>query len=258
MALRRLDRAVRALALPWDPAERPAVTAADLAGLPEPAQRYLRAMGVPGRPRPRSFRVRLRARFRVRRTGGRLPCVAWQYNLADPVARVFVMRLRVAGVVPMLGMDTYVGGHGRMRGTLLGLVPVADGRGPEFDLGELATWVDDACLLAPAMLLTPAATWSPVDDSSFDVTVVDSGLTVTVRLTVDQLGRLVDVSTTDRYLALPSGPVRARWTTPVDGWECVAGHLLPTRARAVWHLDDGDFCYVDGRFEQLQLDVRPR
>jgi hypothetical protein len=255
--VRRLERAVRPLALPWDAGERPAVTAADLAGLPEPAQRYLRAMDVPGRPRPRSLRVRMRARFRLRRTGSWLPCDAWQYNLAEPVARVFVMRLRVAGVVPMLGTDTYVGGHGRMRGTLLGLVPVVDGQGPEFDLGELATWVDDACLLAPAMLLTPAATWRPVDDSSFDVSVIDSGRTVTVRLTVDELGRLVDVATTDRFCALPSGPVRARWTTPVDGWECVGGRMVPTRARAVWHLDDGDWCYVDGRFEGLRFDVPP-
>ncbi|WP_345381892.1 hypothetical protein [Pseudonocardia yuanmonensis] len=36
--------------------------------------------------------------------------------------------------------------------------------------------------------------------------------------------------------------------------------MLPTRARAVWHLDDGDHCYVDGRFEpdSLRFDVPPR
>ncbi|GAA4696133.1 hypothetical protein GCM10023215_37650 [Pseudonocardia yuanmonensis] len=206
----RLDAAVAAPALPWDPAERPVVTEEELAALPVPAQRHLRAMRVVGRPRPRAFRVRLRGRFRLRRTGNWLPCEAWQYTLADPVTRVFAMQLRVGGVIPMLGTDTYAAGRGRMRGTLLGLVPVVDGRGPEFDLGELATWVDDACLLAPAMLLTPAATWRPVDDSSFDVVVTDSGLAVTVRLTVDARGLPTDVSTTDRFCALPSGPVRAR------------------------------------------------
>jgi hypothetical protein len=52
------------------------------------------------------------------------------------VARVFLMRIDVAGYVPMFGADTYVAGRGRMRGRFLGLVPVADGSGPEFS----ASW----------------------------------------------------------------------------------------------------------------------
>ena len=40
----------------------------------------------------------------------------------------------------------------------LGLVTVADGAGPEFDIGELSTWLDDAVLLTPGMLLHPRTT----------------------------------------------------------------------------------------------------
>jgi hypothetical protein len=45
-----------------------------------------------------------------------------------------------------------------MHGKLLGLVTVADGEGREFDLGELVTYVNDAAMLAPSMLLTASAT----------------------------------------------------------------------------------------------------
>ena len=62
--LARLMREVSALGLPPHPGSEPAVTEADLAGKPEPAQRYLRYMGVLGRPRDRSFRIGLRGRFR--------------------------------------------------------------------------------------------------------------------------------------------------------------------------------------------------
>ena len=45
------------------------------------------------------------------------------------VARVFVLRVRFARVVPMSGKDTYLHGYGRMLGKLAGLITVADGKG---------------------------------------------------------------------------------------------------------------------------------
>lgn len=41
-----------------------------------------------------------------------------------------------------------------MRGKLLNVVAVPDGHGPKFDIGELATWLNDAVLVAPSMLLS--------------------------------------------------------------------------------------------------------
>ena len=79
-----------------------------------------------------------------------------------------------AGVLPMFGVDLYQAGHGRMRGKLLGMITVADGSGAEFDLGELTTYVNDALMLAPSMLLTPAITWRAVDDDSFDVSMSEA------------------------------------------------------------------------------------
>ena len=174
---------------------------------------------------------------------------AWQYNSGPAVARVFTMRIDVAGVLPMFGADTYIAGRGSMRGKVLGLVPVADGSGPEFDLGELVTWLDDAVLLAPSMLLVPAVTWVAVDDDSFDVVLTDHGTTVTGRVSVDELGRVRDFSTADRYCALPSGLVRARWTTPVEGWTMAGGRPVPLGGPAIWDLPDGPYEYARGRVD---------
>ncbi|HET6918284.1 MAG TPA: DUF6544 family protein [Jiangellaceae bacterium] len=110
----------------------------------------------------------LAGRFRLRRLGW-MPAEAWQYNSSFGVARIFVMRQRFAGVVPLVGSDTYLDGHGRMLGKLLDRIVVADGQGSEFDVGELTTYLNDAILLAPSMLLGPATSWLAVNDGSFDV-----------------------------------------------------------------------------------------
>jgi hypothetical protein len=149
----------------------------------------------------------------------------------------------------MFGADTYVSGRGRMRGKLLGLVTVADGSGPEFDVGELVTWLDDAVLLAPGMLLVPAVSWRSVDDDTFDLVLTDRGTTVTARVSVDAGGRVRDVSTTDRYCALPGGLVRARWTTPVEGWTLAGGRPVPQGGPAIWDLPEGPYEYVRARVD---------
>ena len=119
---------------------------AELAGLPDAARRYLRFAGVVGRPADWSFQLHCRGRFRFRQGWPWMPCEAWQYNSRPGVARVFHMRIDAAGLLPMLGRDSYLSGRGRMHGRLLGLVTVADGSGPEYDASELVTFLNDAAI----------------------------------------------------------------------------------------------------------------
>ena len=176
-----------------------------------------------------------------------MPAEVWQYNSAVEVARIFHMRIDFAGLVPMVGRDIYLRGKGVMHGKLLGLVTVARAEGWETDLSELATYLNDAVLLAPSMLLRPAVTFAAVDDRSFEVTVVDSGQTVAARVFLDDDGHPVNFSTTDRFADLPGGLVRAEWTTPIDGWQPDGDRLIFTRGRAVWQLPDGPLDYLGFR-----------
>jgi hypothetical protein len=115
-------------------------------------------------------------------------------------------------------------------------------------LGELSTYLNDLVLLAPSMLLTPAVSFAAVDPRSFDVTLSDQGLTVRARVFIDECGAPVDFETTDRYCEDPKDKrrmLRARWTTPIDGFQEIDGRKLPARGRAIWHLPSGDLPYAD-------------
>jgi hypothetical protein len=256
---RRFQARVDQLNLPAGSVDTAPISEEDIAALPSPARRYLRFMGVVGRPRDWSFRARFVGEFRQRPGQKFMACEAWQYNTSLVPARVYYMRIDFAGVLPMFGVDVYRAGQGRMHGKLLGLITVADGSGPEFDLSELTTYVNDALMFAPSMLLTPAVTWAAVNDYSFDVRMSDGGISATSRVFLDEQGRMVDFSTTDRWAALPAGLTRARWTAPIDGWLDYRGRLLPTGGRAIWHLDTGEFEYGRGRFvqESVEFNVPP-
>ncbi len=256
---RRVAATVLAASLPAAPTTDTVVTDEQLAELPVVVRRYLQFMGVPGQPQIWSFQAGFRGRFWLRRGLGWMPAEARQYNSAVDTARVFVMRVRVAGIVPMIGYDTYLGGQGRMIGKLFDRFTVADGRGEEFDIGELTTYLNDAILLAPSMLLGPATTWTHVDPDSFDVTLGDAGHTVTGRVFLDESGAPTDFATTDRYAALPSGLVRAEWHTPVQSWQRIEGRAVPGSVQAVWHLPTGPLPYITGGFqpETVHFNIPP-
>jgi hypothetical protein len=254
---RAFTRRLAAAGLPAGPSSPALVTGADLAGLPPAAVRYMEAMGVVGRPRTWSLRAHFTGRFRLGADRPWMPCDAWQYNTAAEVTRLYRMRLLVGGVVPMWGWDTYRHGSGRMLGKALGLVTVADGSGTEFDSGELVTWLNDAVLMAPAMLLHPRTRWEDRGEDRFAVSVTDVGRTVSAVVTLDGSGRPLDFRTGDRWADLPAGPVRTPWSTPVRGWTVAGGRLRPVAGAAVWHLPDGAYCYAEMTPADVDLDVPP-
>ena len=186
-----------------------------------------------------------------------LPCEAWQYNSSLEVARVF--HLRIGGPVPMSARDAYARGEGSVHGTMLGLMPLVNGTGPEYDVSELVTYLNDAIFCAPGMLLTLPVTWTEAGGDCFDVTLRDAGHRVSARVFLDERGAPVDFSTEDRWCDLPGGLARVRWTTPVQGCRQAGGRWLPTHGTAIWHLPGGDFSYAELRFRPgyLSYNVAP-
>jgi hypothetical protein len=257
---KRFLREVGSTGLPQPP--RSPIADFQPASLPQAAQRYLRFMKVADRIPDWSFRLGFSGRFRTGPQRPWLQCEAWQYTSRLVVARIFHIRIRFGGVVPVIGRDTYVQGRGRMLIRMADLFTIDDGTGAEFDIGELVTYLNDAVMIAPSMLLVPEVSWTAVDDSSFEVSLTDHGRTVTGRVFIDDNGAPKDFSTTDRFCCDPEGPkrlIRARWNTPISGWEMVDGRPLPTGGQAVWDLPAGPFAYADFRAipESIAFNVRP-
>jgi Family of unknown function (DUF6544) len=165
----KLNREIALLELPEDSGDESVVTAIETEHLPETARRYLDFMGVVGKTRGWSFRFAWDGFFRTKPNQDFMKCQVWQYNTNVEIARIFLIRATMFGFVPVVARDTFVKGFGRMRVKLFDRVTVEDARGRELDIGELITYVNDALLLCPSMLLNDAVEWTAVDNDSFDV-----------------------------------------------------------------------------------------
>jgi len=253
MLARRFERELlrRGVRLPEPPLE--SIDGVVIARLPAPVQRYLGFMGVVGRPRDVSLRASFSARFRLA-PGEWLPCEVEQYDARAPVTRLFMMQLKLKRIVPVTVRDEYLRGRGRLEAKAFDVLRVAEGHGYELDVGELVTYLNDAILMAPSLLLGPETTWLEAGANSFDVALTDGASTVKAKVLLDARGAPTNFITQDRFFDGTNGRwVRTEWQTPVAGWQQAAGRMLPTRAQAVWQLPTGPFPYADFGFDPARI-----
>ncbi len=132
----------------------PVLTEADLAHLPAPVQRFVRASGAVGRPRVVGFRAEFDAEMFRKPGGAPMPSTSVQYNLVAGPTRLFFMRSRMFGL-PVQVLHDYAGERATFRVRVASLVNAVDEAGPQFSRVETVTVLNDLCFFAPGMLVDP-------------------------------------------------------------------------------------------------------
>jgi hypothetical protein len=155
---RRPPRAARRVARDWEllssRTERPATFDPSLvAGLPEPARRWLTHALAPGTPLWRTVELSMQGEIRI---GAWRPFTARQV-LAPPRGFIWAATARLAGL-PVTGFDRLSSGSGEMHWRLGGLVPVMSASGPDVTRSAAGRLAGESTLLPTAF---SAATWTP-------------------------------------------------------------------------------------------------
>lgn len=235
--------------------ERP-IADADLAHLPEPVQRYLRAIGVVGLPRVHNFYARMHGRIRSGRDARWMPFSAEQYNFVDEPARLFYMNASMYQV-PVHGYHRYVGSSATMRVKAAGLMRVVDAAGEEMNRAETVTMFNDMCVLAPATLIDPAIVWEPVDGRTARAAFTNAGLTIRAELSFNHAGELVDFQSDDRYQTASDGSAvrRMRWSTPIQAHRAFGAVRLASRGEGRWHEPEGEYAYIELTIDEVRYNV---
>lgn len=240
------------------PAPPMPVTDADLADLPSPVQRYLRAAGVVGQPRVRNFRVRLHGRIRNGAEGRWMPFASNQYNVVNPPTRLFYLNASMFAI-PVQGYHRYVGSSASMRVKAAALVPVATAMGTEMTQSETVTLFNDMCLMAPATLIDRAIEWEAVNAHTVRARFTTAGHTVQAELSFNEAGELTNFVSDDRYQTSTDGTSmrKLRWSTPVAGYRTYGAVRLPAGGEGRWHEPEGEYAYIDLTIDDVQYNVRP-
>jgi hypothetical protein len=226
------------------PIDAPVLTEVDVAPLPDPVRRYLRATGMVGQPLIRNYRVRMRGCIGGGPTARWMPFEADQQSIADRPTRLFWIRATMMGV-PVDGLHRLADGHAIMRIKPLGAFAVVDAAGAEMDQGETVTLFNDMCLLAPGTLVDPAIQWEPVDARTAKARFTHAAHTISATLLFDDDGLLKDFVSDDRFASTDGEEFkRWRWSTPIAEYRAHGPYRLAARGEARCHPPEGEYVYA--------------
>jgi hypothetical protein len=228
---------------------------ADLAALPEPVRRYVRATGALGRPRPRNVRVEFDAGMRRRPGADPMPSTSIQVNFFDRPTRLFLMEARMFGL-PVRALHVYRDETATFRVRVASLVDMVNLSGPEISAAETVTVLNDMCVMAPGELADPRLTWEAIDDRSSLVRFTNGPHAVTATLLFDDDGLLVDFVSDDRPDSSTGTFVPRRWRTPLSDYRPIAdGVRVATKGAAIYEHPGGPFAYGEFRMRSITYDV---
>jgi len=150
-------------------------------------------------------------------------------------------------------IDRFERGKGALTVAAFGLLPIARGRGPEFDRGEILRALGEFPWRPFAFRQTPHVTWEAAGAGGLRATFEDGRTRASAVLEIDGEGR-VTVGSADRPRLDGKAIVETKWSGAFGDYRTFGRVRIPTSAEVAWLLPDGPFKYWRGRvvaFPQL-------
>lgn len=219
----------------------------DIAGLPTPVQRYFRYCGFIGLPKMSYTKIDYQdVDFSFGKDKQVIKIDYTQYNFVNEANRIAYIDSSMYGI-PFEGLDTYLDGSGSMKGVLAKLFTLFDQTGKDMDKSSLVTFLSES-LIIPNAALQDYIKWEAIDDLHAKATISYHGISVSGIFTFNENGEMLSFVTDDRSAIATDGSSQTvKWSVVCDEYIEVNGIKRPTAFQAIWHYDDGDLVYFDGK-----------
>lgn len=227
--------------------------AEELAGLPEPVQRYFRAVLREGDPRVIAVHIDHAGTFNL---GEKAP--NWRpfhsHQFVSPYPPQFDWDARVSLLpgVDAFVHDAYAGGEGLLHVEALGLVPMVDLHDtPEIAVGELQRYLAEGVWHPYSLLPAAGVEWTPIDAESARATLRCGKTVASLIFHFDVDGLVTSVRAEERFRMVDGVPVATPWEGTFRDYHVRQGMLVPLEGEVAWILPEGRWPYWRGRIEKF-------
>ena len=232
------------------------ITEEDIAGLPEPVQKYFRLCGIVGMEKMANAKVVWKnVLFKTSAENDYINLNCIQYNFVPEPARIVYMNSTMMGFIPMEGRDKFQNGHGNMLIKLFKGIKIADARGKEMDISALVTILAEA-LFVPSYALQSYITWQPLEPKKAKAVIKFNGIEVSGIFHFNDKYEFILFETEERYYSTSGKEYKKmKWSAAAGEYTEENGFRYPTRLSAFWTEGNRDIVYYKGTVDKLLFNV---
>ncbi len=218
----------------------------DIAGLPAPVQKYYRYCGYIGTPKMSYMTITYHDVDFIFNKNKPLKIDYVQYNFVKEPNRIAYIDSSMYGI-PFEGLDSYVDGAGSMKGVIAKFFTLFHQTGKTMDKSSLVTFLSES-LLIPSAALQEYIVWEEIDNSQAKATIAYYGMSVSGIFSFNDQGEMLSFTTDDREASSTDGTSeKVKWSVVCGDYQETNGIKKPTLFQAVWHYDEGDVVYFNGK-----------
>jgi len=219
----------------------------DIADLPMPVQKYFRYCSYIGKPKMSNIKIIYKdVDFSLGKDKPMIKIDYTQYNFVNKPNRIAYIDSSIYGI-PFEGFDSYYDGTGSMKGVIAKLFTLFHQTGNAMDKSSLVTFLSES-LLIPNAALQDYIIWEAVDDFHAKATISYYDTSASGVFTFNEKGEMLSFTTNDREAASTNGTSeKVKWSIVCGNYKEINGIRKPTFFQAIWHYDDGDLVYFNGK-----------
>jgi hypothetical protein len=230
--------------------------AGELEGLPQPVQRFLRAVLKDGQAIIVAAEVEHRGSFNMGQgTDEWKPFVSHQRVVMRRPGFVWDGEVALLPGLPVRVHDAYVAGEGILHPSVMGLFSLLHLQG-EGDVarGELMRFFAEASWYPTALLPSQGVRWEAVDDHSARATLTDGALRLTLLFRFGEEGLIESVRAEARGRMVGKDIVMTPWEGRWSHYQERDGMRVPMSGEVAWLTPEGRKVYWRGTITSLRFE----
>lgn len=214
----------------------------DLSETPDAVKKWLTSAGAIGKTIPNT--VYLRQNFKMKLKPEQKDwhqATAEQYFTIENPAFIWTVELKMSPFIQIRGRDKFVEGKGEMQMKMNSIINLGKETGEKMDEGTLQRYLSEMVWF-PSAAIMPYITWEEVDSLTAKATMNYQDTTGSGIFYFNEEGDFTKFSTM-RYMGNDSNAQRYEWVITVDDYAEFEGLKIPSKCRATWKLDEGDWTW---------------
>lgn len=217
------------------------ITENDIMMLPDPVQKWLKNSGIVDKLPIAAIRLSQECLLKLTSNQKNwFPAYAEEYFITKEPAFVWKVSMTILALIQITGRDKLINGRGEMLIKAFSILSLVDATNSiRINQGTLQRYLGEIVWF-PSAALSPFITWEAIDDSAARA-IIHSGNTVASGIFhFDSSGRFSRFECM-RYMDGSSKSRLTKWEIIASEWEKVTDIEIPTRLRAIWQLEKGNW-----------------
>ena len=229
---------------------------ADIEGLPEPVQRYFRAVLKEGQPLISLAEIEHTGMFNMSDyEESWKPFKSNQKVTVDRPGFIWNAKVQLVPWVNVHIYDAYIAGVGYLTAELIGLFNMmTQPHTAQLDEGELVRYLAEAVWYPTALLPGQGVDWLTVDENSARAMLTDGDVTINLIFTFNEDGLVETVHSDGRYKDVLGKMILTPWEAKVWQYEELDDIKVPVFGEVAWAKPHGRKEYFHGRLKRIRYE----